>query len=80
MKIIFSLPFLYTSIFTELAKWQPAASMSFQTMLHVVMNDHAFCSFEDLNPEISCPDEICPIVEWNFSTPLRYGRNDSEAE
>ena len=40
-------------------------------MLHMVIDDHAFCPFEDLNPEISCPDEACPNVEWDFSTLLR---------
>ena len=49
-------------------------------MLHVVMNDHAFCSIETLNPEISHRNEACTMVEWDFSTPLRYGRNDGEAE
>ncbi len=49
-------------------------------MPHVVMNDHAFCSIETLNPEISHRNEACTMVEWDFSTPLRYGRNDGEAE
>jgi hypothetical protein len=46
-------------------------------MPHVVMNDHAFCSIETLNPEISHRNEACTMVEWDFSTPLRYGRFDS---
>lgn len=37
--------------------------MSFRAMLHVVMDDHIFCSFEDLNSGISYPDEACPIVK-----------------
>ena len=32
-------------------------------MLHVVMDDHAFCSIEALSPEISRRKEVYTIVE-----------------
>jgi len=32
-------------------------------MLHVVMDDHAFCSIEALRPEISHRNEVYTIVE-----------------
>ena len=49
-------------------------------MLHVAMDDNAFCSIEALSREISCHHAACDIRTWDFSTPLRCGRNDSEVE
>ena len=39
------------------------ASTSFRAMLHVVMDDNAFCSIEALSPEISRRNEVYTIVE-----------------
>ena len=55
------------------------APTSFRAMLHVVMDDNAFCSIEALSREISCHHAACAIRAWDLSTPLRYGRNDVEA-
>ena len=49
-------------------------------MVHVVMDDNAFYSIEALSPEISRRHAACAIRAWDFSTPLRCGRNDSEVE
>ena len=42
--------------------------LSFRAMLHVVMDDHAFCSIEALSREISCHHAACAIRAWDFST------------
>ena len=44
------------------------ASTSFRAMLHVVMDDNAFCSIEALSREISCHHVACAIRAWDFST------------
>ena len=41
----------------------PLASASFRAMLHVVIEDNAFCSIEALSPEISRRNEVYTIVE-----------------
>jgi hypothetical protein len=37
--------------------------MSFRAMLHVVMDDNAFCSIESLSREISRRNEVYTVVE-----------------
>ncbi len=49
------------------------ASTSFRAMLHVVMDDNAFCSIEALSREISCHHAACAIRAWDFSTLWRSG-------
>ena len=44
------------------------ASTSFRAMLHIVMDDNAFCSIEALSREISCHHAACAIRAWDFST------------
>ena len=39
------------------------ASTSFRAMLHIVMDDNAFCSIEALSREISCHHAACAIRE-----------------
>ena len=43
-------------------------STSFRAILHVVMDDNAFCSIEALSREISCHHAACAIRAWDFST------------
>ena len=45
-----------------------STSTSFRAMLHVVMDDDAFCSIEALSREISCHHAACAIRAWDFST------------
>ena len=45
-----------------------STSTSFRAMLHVVMDDDAFCSIEALSREISCHHDACAIRAWDFST------------
>ena len=44
------------------------ASTSFRAMLHIVMDDNAFCSIEALSRKISCHHAACAIRAWDFST------------
>ena len=37
----------------------------------------AFGSIETLSPEISASMRLVPLGEGDFSTPLRFGRNDN---
>ena len=43
------------------------------------MRAKVFGSIETLSREISAPMRLVPLGEGDFSTPLRFGRNDNEA-
>ena len=43
------------------------------------MRAKVFGSIETLSREISAPKRLVPLGEGDFSTPLRFGRNDNEA-
>ena len=43
------------------------------------MKEKVYGSIEAQSQEISCHNAVCAIEEGDFSTPLRYGRNDIEA-
>ena len=43
------------------------------------MRAKVFGSIETLSREISAPMRLLPVGEGDFSTPLRFGRNDTEA-
>ena len=43
------------------------------------MRAKVFGSIETLSREISAPMLLVPLGEGDFSTPLRFGRNDNEA-
>ena len=55
------------------------SALSSRAELHVDMRAKVFGSIETLSREISAPMLLVPLGEGDFSTPLRFGRNDNEA-
>ena len=55
------------------------SALSSRAELHVDMKAKVSGSIEAQSREISRHNAVCAIEEEDFSTPLRYGRNDIEA-